>query len=105
MTPQPATRSQPPAGSCARSSTCRANSAGSFMPRTISSSVAEHGRVAARPLPQRRCADHLCVSQPLRIAEVARIEADRAQPQLSARLGELLPESLERRAVVTDDAL
>src|SRR5689334_5674471 len=68
-------------------------------------SVAENCRVASRPLPHRSRTDNLRVRHLLRLGKVARSEADRAQPELSAGLGELLPEPLERRAVLADDTL
>ena len=66
--------------------------------RGLTSSVAEDGRVAACPLPHRCRACDLGARDPVSPAEVAGVEADRAQPELPAGLGELLREALERRA-------
>src|SRR5262249_6077749 len=71
----------------------------------VSPSVAEDGRVVAGPLPHRRCADDLRIRDRLRLAEVARRQTDRTQPQLAPRLCELLVEPFERRTVLADDAL
>src|ERR1051326_8544370 len=68
-------------------------------------SVAEDGGVLARPPPHRRRTDDLGVGDPLGIAEIARVQADRAQPELAARFRELIPQLLERRAPVADDPL
>ena len=67
--------------------------------------VAEDGRVTPRPLPHRRRARDLGVRDLLRVAEVAGLDADRAQPQLAAAVRELLKELLERRAALAGDAL
>jgi hypothetical protein len=67
--------------------------------------VAEDGRVAPGPLPHRRRARDLGVRDLLRVAEVAGLDADRAQPQLAAAVRELLEELLERRAALAGDAL
>src|SRR5262249_59121295 len=68
-------------------------------------SVAEDGGVVSGPLPHGRGADHSRVRDFLRLAEVAGVETDRTEPELAPSLRELLPETLERRAVLADDSL
>lgn len=62
--------------------------------RSLTSSVAEDGRIAARPFPHRTRAGDLGARHRLRFAEVACAEADRAEPELATGLGELLPQPL-----------
>src|SRR5262249_5020336 len=66
---------------------------------------AEAVRVVAAPFPGGGGAARRCVCDFLRLAEVSGVEADRAEPEFAAGLCELLPETLERRAVVADDSL
>src|SRR6476469_6024947 len=62
--------------------------------------VAEYRRVVTRPLPHRgRAGDRRILDLRL-VAETARVDADRAEPELPAAVGELLEEPLERRAAV-----
>src|SRR5262245_54990714 len=68
-------------------------------------SVAEGGGVVSGPLPHGRGADHRRVRDFLRLAEVAGVETDRTEPEFAPGLRELLPETLERRAVLADDSL
>ncbi len=61
----------------------------------IAPSVAEDRRVLADPLPERRRPDYRCASDSLSVAEVARVEANRAKPELAACLTELVEQRLE----------
>src|SRR5690348_4307720 len=62
--------------------------------------VAEHRRVAPGPLPHRSRAHDARVGELRLVLETARVQADRAEPQLPAGFGELLEQAFERRAAV-----
>src|SRR5581483_8784174 len=57
-------------------------------------------RVVSGPLPHRRGAHDLRVRDHLLVLQLARVDADRAEPELAAPLLELLEQPLERRAAV-----
>src|SRR5205823_369980 len=67
--------------------------------------VAEDGRVRTRPLPQRRGAHEPRVGSKLVLAQLPRVEADRAREKLAAALRELIDQARKRRTAVASHAL
>jgi hypothetical protein len=67
--------------------------------------IGEHRRAVADPLPERRRAADARVVDEVVLAQLARVEADRADEQAPARLRELGRERRDRGAAVAGDAL
>src|SRR2546429_7808621 len=69
----------------------------------MTSLVAEDGSALADPLPERRCTGEACVCHQAALVQLAGVEADRADEQLAAAVGELLEQPRDRRAAVAGD--